>query len=65
VIFKFAQIILGVCVLHINKVAHFDLKPENILVDEDGRLKICLYFIFFFFFLKKKKKQLIMENLDH
>lgn len=36
----FAQIAIGLFVLHINKIIHRDLKPENIFVDEDGIAKI-------------------------
>jgi serine/threonine protein kinase len=44
---KMTQIILGVCVFHINKVVHFDLKLGNILVDKNDNLKISLFYFIF------------------
>jgi hypothetical protein len=37
----FGKIVLGVGVLHINKVAHFNLKLENILL-KGAELKVSL-----------------------
>jgi serine/threonine protein kinase len=46
-----SQIILGVCVLHHNRVVHFDLKPQNILIDSEGRLKLGYHFFSYKFIL--------------
>jgi serine/threonine protein kinase len=43
---KITEIILGVCVLHKNRVTHFDLKPANILIDESDHLRIGFFFFF-------------------
>jgi serine/threonine protein kinase len=51
VLLKTTEIILGLCVLHLNRVAHFDLKPGNILLDESNRLKIGVFFFFCNFFV--------------
>jgi serine/threonine protein kinase len=49
---KITEIILGVCVLHTNRVAHFDLKPGNILIDDKGHLRLCIYKYIFYYIIK-------------
>jgi serine/threonine protein kinase len=47
---KMTKIILGVCVLHMNQVAHFDLKLGNILVDKNDNLRISFLILLLFLF---------------
>jgi serine/threonine protein kinase len=51
ILLKITKIILGVCVLHFNQVAHFDLKLGNILIDSDDNLKICFFFFILLFYI--------------
>jgi hypothetical protein len=52
VVIKITKIILGLCVLHSNGIAHFDLKPGNILIEDNGNLKICFdLFIYLLLFV--------------